>query len=340
MFNPVQQLIVGKASGVISTAITTLTTDYATVVAGDVYVVNSALKVIAAAADITPVIYIAQGTAPGKYKLSAPITTGNITSIKSEAYVAQAQKVVCAGNIGSGALDLTTTNGSTYKFSILFKDDQRFMPQRQTRRDFVLTAVYAATVPTAAESLAFATSFVTLINADAFLSTLIVAAVNVTAGAVGIKITGLAQTFSALNNRQEYVDFTTSFYDITSSSSTYQATTTVTAPFVIGNGTASQCIALENKLMTWDGRTNRSQFPVINNTSFISASTNYDLINITHFAVTPGQLEGRDSKPFQVILAMATASAQAAAIIVTLELLNNSAAGVIANATAFTDGDV
>jgi hypothetical protein len=342
MLNKVQQLFIGKAAGAVSTTLSTgtLVTAQSEIVLGDLFIVNSNLKVIAAASDITPTIYVAQGTAAGTFKMSAPIQVSGITNIKSQAYQAQAQKVICLGNIGSATLDLEVVDGKTYRATVLIKDDQRFMPQRQTRRDYSFTTDFAATTPTDAEKEAFLDQFVDAINADPYLSDFVIAARTSNGSDYGISITGLAQTFNALNNRPEYVDFLASFYDVTDSTSTYQGTVTVTAGFVPGHGTPSQVIALENKLLAWEGRTNRTQFPVIEPTKFASSSTNYDIINIDWFNETPGSLEGRDKKPFGVIIPVCTASAQAAQLIAVIELLNNAGAGTISNNTSFVDADV
>lgn len=341
MFNPVQQIHIGKASGAVNTvAVTNVVTNIASVVVGDVFLVNSAMKVIAAASDITPKVHIATGVAAGKIKLSPAIPVGNIISIATQAYQAQAQKVIKIGNIGSGTLDINPLSGNTYKLTILIRDDQRFMPQRQTKRDIVIKASFAASVPTAAEKTAFVASIVSAINADEFLKTLVVAASIVTGAYDGLSITGLAQTYNKYNNRPEYVDFTASLYDVTDATSTYQATTTVSQAFQPGTGLGSQIDAMERKLAANDGFTNKIQHPVIEPPLFASTALNYDTIAINYMDETPGALEGRDKKPKGIVLAHVTGSAQAAAMIVSLELLNNSGAGEISNNSTILDSDI
>jgi hypothetical protein len=340
MFNPVQQIMIGKTSGAASSTITTLVTDAASVVAGDLYIVNQNMKVIAAATDITPNIHVVQGTAAGKYKISPAIKVADILTIETQAYQAQAQKSVALGNIGSSTLDLAVLSGYTYKLSIVIRDDQRFMPQRQTRRDYAFTTSFAASTPTSGEKTAFIQKFVDAINKDAFLNTEVVAALNNTSGALGIQITGVAQVYNKFNNRPEYVDFQASFYDSTDSTSTYQATSTTTQAFQPGNGLGTQIASYERKLLSYDGYTNRIQFPVIPPTEFASTSTNYDTIAINYLTDSPGVLEGRDKKPKGVIIACATASTQMTAIQTALKLLNDSASGNISNNSTVVDADI
>jgi hypothetical protein len=150
-------------------------TSIATIINGDLLILNKAFSNLtgsptATSAADNDTIYIAQGIAAGNAVMSLPIQLKNVTSVKRSAYSAPAEEVLHLGYNGTDG-DVTSANSTEFTLILLFKDDQRVQPQRQTRQ------VYSYVSTASATDLEIAAAFARKINADKSVNTSVSAVV-------------------------------------------------------------------------------------------------------------------------------------------------------------------
>lgn len=137
-----------------------------TIINGDMLVLNRAFANLTGSPTLTSaiandLIYIAQGIGAGKAILSLPIQVSKVTKVRRGAYVAPIEQVTHIGYAGSGSATLNAALNSTeYNLIVMYKDDQRVQPGRQTRQVYSYISDTTATLPE------IASAFVKKINAD------------------------------------------------------------------------------------------------------------------------------------------------------------------------------
>jgi hypothetical protein len=140
-------------------------TSLATIVDGDILVLNRAMANLTGTPTITSaadndVIYIAMGTgAVGEFKLSHPIQVKNISKVEKEAYAAAVKQVSHIGFNGTSG-NFTVENDTEYQMIIRIMDTYRIQPQRPTFHKY---NVISDSTATAIEVLS---RFVKKINGD------------------------------------------------------------------------------------------------------------------------------------------------------------------------------
>lgn len=204
----VSRIAGASANGVTGTSsLRTSVTDHtfaSAIAAGDIYIANSNLNILGTT-NVTNEIFVAQGLAAGSLKLSSPIQTQGIVSVKKETYTPKVNQSKVAGySLSSTSNDLPRTFAKTYKLAVEVRTDFRM----QYSRVFVLhggayTYNVASTVTGSAldtANAAFYQQFVTFFNANLVSSKYAVATlVNDGAGSgatkYGIIITALNQPY-------------------------------------------------------------------------------------------------------------------------------------------------
>ncbi len=155
MSNRVKKVLVGSNTNTVS-ATAGVHINTVTMSLGDLLVLDADFKVVDQATALTnaeaKTIYIAAGIGSGRYKISAPIQAGTVTSFKATPWVIAAEQVSYIGyNTSTG--DISAENSTAYGVRVIFQDDQRLIANRQT----AITANYlsdaTATKPEIAKGL-------------------------------------------------------------------------------------------------------------------------------------------------------------------------------------------
>lgn len=153
-------------------------TTVATIIDGDILILNRAMSVLTGTPTATSAadndqIYLMLGIGTGSGKLSSPIQLKQVTSVKRTAYSAAAQEVFYIGYNESSSTLTTPVASTEYALNIVFKDDQHpSAVRRQTRR------TYSYVTPSTGSSIQdSASAFVAKINADKFTNVYIDATV-------------------------------------------------------------------------------------------------------------------------------------------------------------------
>lgn len=145
MFNRVNRVLVTNVTGA------NTGTSIATAVAGDILVLNAGMNNLTGTPTITSAadndtIYIAQGLSNGQVTLSSPISLKNVIRARRAAYVAPAEQVTDIGYNGTSGSIATPTNQTEYTMRLVYLDDQRWQPQRQTRGVYNYITSNSATI--------------------------------------------------------------------------------------------------------------------------------------------------------------------------------------------------
>lgn len=302
MFNYVPRVLVGKASGAVSTAQTPGTIlNVSTVVTGDIYVVSEDLVVLdAASAATAEVVRIARASSAGKIILSAPIVRSLIKKPRGGfTFQAYSAPVAQVDTINASTL----VSGKQYRLIIVIKDDLRLIANRQNRGSFHFT--YDGTN---------LSKLVAQINRDRHISPLLSASVS----GSNILLSGKPVLTESIND-YEFVSFESTLTDVTAGEVAPKTFEGVTAPEAQGGqGLAVQVRQMERMAYGGLGVTDLRNFdrPV---PAFAAVDgVGYDVFHILSRVQHQGALQQVMSSPVQTTIAVATNSAQKTAIEVVL----------------------
>jgi hypothetical protein len=289
------------------------TMTYLNIAAGDVAFFNKNLDVLTSTSTPTSdadndEIFIAQGLSTGLFLLSPRIQVANITKMSAATYSAPVNQVTHVGSNGTtGTItvpDAAATEATMYALDIIFSTDQRLLPQKQ---DHKRVEVYFAATATASD---IADAFVSKINLDPYLSSLVTAAKVTQTTNYGISLTGKAVAADPAGiDKFDVVAF--KVFTFGGFLTTPIAYTTAASR---GSGSGKQVKDIEFKAQVQRGFGNRRQFPVQVPTSYISTSSNYDIITLEFFDEHQGDHQTQMKAPQTAIIAIVTGSTATAAI--------------------------
>lgn len=317
MRNFVPRVLVGKASGAASTTQTAGSTlNLATVVAGDLYLVDENLVVLdAAAAAAAQTVIVARGRSAGKVLLSSPITR---TRIRKNGYTFQAAASAVAQVTNFANLGLAA--GKEYRLTVVIKDDLRVIANRQNR--VILNhSTRAGSAFVIADEL---NRMVANFNKQRGVLSLITATVN---GTTGITLTAKPILTESIND-YEYVTFEASFTEVTAGVEKVALLPSSETKGQGGQGLAVQVRQLERAAFGHLGITDLRNVWDRPTPAFAASDSvaggGYDVWHVLHTIGGQGMLQEVMSSPVQTTIAVATGSAQKTAF---ATLLNSFVAG-------------
>lgn len=253
----------------------------------------------AAEAAAAKAIYLAAASDTGKPIFSDLIARADITKFAFQAYTARVAQV--------STLNLASLASSKeYEIVIVFKDDLRLIPNRQTRIVIQHITPAGATVTTEIDKI------VTAINADK-------AAPYVTASRSSNSLVLTAKFIATKSiDKYEFVQFSASASLVGSlGEKTLVSDETVSTAATRGSGLPIQVRELEFQAQGWSGITDLRDFVRIgSNPSFFASDDvtggGYDLIVIQAQKKIEGSIQDTRTTPIGVIVALAAGSAQEA----------------------------
>jgi hypothetical protein len=280
---------------------------------GEIVVIKPDMTLMTAGETISDAeyFYVVQGLASNEVKISNKVQGRNVTKWEGSAYTAAVEQVSYIGNNGTDATtDITASNETEYTAHVIFKWNKDLWSERRDKRTYHYTSDASAT------NLEIATELAALMNADdQFSSQAIAAVVDTAATQYGIRITGLAQTYSKYDTYQQ-VNFELALeggFSTTTTIDEYGAiaygtgtTATSVAPSQ-GVGTYAKVSELEYMAQGYEGITNRTQFPVPTFPEYATSGTNYDMLYIEYFdRHESADQDQRINRPAYMILAIPT----------------------------------
>ena len=324
MYNYVQRVFVGKASGAVSTTQTAGNQlNLATIVAGDLYLVDENGVVLdAAGAATAKTARVVRGTAPGKTITSSPLKSGSGHSTKYtfQAYTAPVAQVTVFDNLNLAA-------NTDYKLEVVIQQDLPLVSNRQDRIE-----VYHTTGATV--GVADYQKIVAKFNKQrSGLAGIIVAS---TSGGTNLTLTGQPVLGSAIDD-YSFVRFDASFVTysyVNSVTGQRQALNfptsiqpTSTNQAVGGSGVAVQVRAMERVSLGNFGFTSpretwyKGAFP----TAAVDG-VGYDIYNVQQLLRGEYMFQDDKAYPHSTVVALVTGSAQKAAFGAILDAFMGSAA--------------
>ena len=312
MYNYVQRVFVGTTGAVSSTQTVGNQLNLATVVVGDLFLVDENGVILdAAAAAATKTARVVRGTAVGKTITSSLLKSnpGNGTKYTFQAYTAPVAQVTTFADLGLVA-------NTDYKLEIVIQQDLPLISNRQDRIDVFHTTPVTGFV--AATELA---KIITKINRQrAGITSVLVAS---TSGGTNLTLTGKPVLGSAIDD-YSFVRFDSAFvtYSVVNAVTgiknilnlpTAIQPTSVTAA-VGGSGVAVQVRAMERVALGNFGFTDPRGVWYKGPLPFGAVDgTGYDLYNIQQLLSGEYQFQDVKSYPHSTVVAVATGGAQRAA---------------------------
>ena len=306
MYNYVQRVFVGKASGAVSTVQAAGSQFNPTLVqVGDLYLTdeNGVILDAAAAANVTTALIVrgtGQGTSTSSMPLKKRSTPG--TRYTYQDYQAAVAQV-------TNFADLGMQPNSQYKIQVVIPQDLALVPNRQDRIEAYVTT--GATV-TSADRDRLVANF----NKQRVSQSIIKASAN---GANGITLTALPVPTVAIND-YEFVRFEANFVTIAqinalSGQLTPVVYTTALNPSsetkaVGGSGLAVQVRQMERVAMGYYGYTDLLQQHIRPITYSAVDGVGYDLYNVQQHITGMGEFQDTKTYPQSSVVALATGSAQ------------------------------
>lgn len=309
MYNYVQRVFVGKASGAVSTAQTAGSQlNPALVQVGDLYLTDeTGLVLDAATAATVNTAIVVRGTGVGTITSSMPLKRGG-QSLKYtfQTYTAPVAQV-------TNFADLGLQPNTQYKLQVVLPQDLSVTPNRQDRVEAYLQT--GATV-----GVADINRLVANFNKQrrGTITSLIVATAN---GTTGITLTGQSIPTKAIDD-YEFVRFEANFVSIAAVNAQSGQLTPVVFPTLVnpssqtaavgGSGVAVQVRQLERVALGYHGYSDLTEQHIrpINNLYGAVDGVGYDIYNVQQHLVGKGDFQDTKTYPQSTLIAVATGSAQ------------------------------
>lgn len=309
MYNYVQRVFVGKASGAVSTAQTAGSQlNPAIVQAGDLYLTDENGVVLdSPGAAAVSTAFIVRGTGVGTVTSSMPLKRpGAGTKYTFQAYTAPVAQV-------TNYADLQLQPNTQYKLQVVIPQNLSITPNRQDRIEAYLQT--GATV-----SQADVTRLINNFNKQrrGSVTSLIVASAN---GTTGLTLTSQAIPTKAIDDYQ-FVTFDSNFVSIAAINALSGQLTPVVFPTVVnpssqtaavgGSGVAVQIRQLERVYFGYLGYTDLTEQHIRPITNLYSAvdGVGYDMYIVQQHISGMGEFQDTKTYPQSTFIAVATGSAQ------------------------------
>ena len=307
MYNYVQRVFVGKASGAASTTQTAgQQLNLATVVVGDLYLIDdNGLVLDAAGAAVATSARVVRGVAPGKIITSSHIKRGgSSTKYTFEAYAAPIAQVTTFADLG-------LQPNQEYKLQVLIQQDLATIANRQDRIEVSVRT--GATV-----GVADINKLVANFNKQRGTLNVITASA---AGTTGITLTGKTIPTVGIAD-YEFVRFEANFVTLTATNTVTGKVENLIYPTAInpssetksqgGKGVAVQVRQLERIALGYQGFNDLTNTWYRPGPSFGAVDgVGYDIYNVQQLLTYPGgYIQDSRTQPVSTLVAVATGSAQ------------------------------